>query len=342
MYIVLSILAFSVLIFVHELGHFIMAKLNDVKVEEFSIGFGPRIAGIKIGETDYCIRLLPFGGRVAMLGENGEENADTVTDSARSLNSKHPLRKISIIVAGVFMNYLLAVVIFTGLAFHSGVVLPQVKKVLSDSPAEKVSLKAGDTFIKIDNVKILTSDDVRVALALAKGRAMNVTVKNGDETRNLSITPMKTSEGDYLMGFEFNSIEKPSFLQSFQYGIKETVSIVNQTILGFKTLFSGNANLKTDVGGPVTIIKMSGVAAKAGIANLLFFVALISINLAVLNLLPFPALDGGWTFFILIELITGKKIPSKFMNAVNSIGLMILFGLMVLVTIKDLVFPAGI
>ncbi|WP_238882584.1 RIP metalloprotease RseP [Clostridium sp. YIM B02551] len=342
MYIILAILAFSVLIIVHELGHFIMAKVNGVRVDEFSIGFGPRIIGVKIGETDYCLRILPFGGRVAMLGEEGSDDEAEGVDYSRSLNAKHPLRKISIIIAGVAMNYLLAIIIFLVMALNLGITLPEIKEVIPNSAAEQVGLKQGDKFLKIDDVNILTSDDVTVAVAMSKGSEMKVRVQSGSEIKDLSLTPkLNKDTGSYQIGFYFNGIEKPSFGQSVTYSMKETVSLVKQTFLGFKQIFSGKANLKTDVGGPVTIIKMSGAAAKAGIWNLLFFVALISVNLAVLNLLPFPALDGGWAFFILIELITGKKIPPRFLNAVNSVGLMVLLGLMVLVTIKDIIFPVN-
>ncbi|SHH53431.1 MULTISPECIES: RIP metalloprotease RseP [Clostridium] len=333
MYIVAAILAFSVLIIVHELGHFIMAKVNGVKVEEFSIGFGPRVIGVKVGETDYCLRILPLGGRVAMLGEEEEVN------DKRSLTSKSPLRRISIIVAGVVMNYLLAIVIFITMGMNLGFSTPEVKDIVDNSPAKEVGLKAGDKFTKINDMKILTAEDVSVAVALAKGNPLDVEINRNNETRKFNITPKLTEEGTYQIGFYFGRVDNPSFTQSIKYGANQTVSLVKQTFLGFKMLFSGKANLKTDIGGPVTIVRMSGEAAKAGIWSLLYFTAFISVNLAVFNLLPFPALDGGWAFFILIELITGKKIPDRILNYVNSVALTLLLGIMILVTIKDILFP---
>lgn len=333
MYIILAVLAFSLLIIVHELGHFVMAKVNGVKVEEFSIGFGPRILGIKVGETDYCLRLLPLGGRVAMLGEE-----ESVNDS-RSLTSKHPLRKISIIVAGVVMNYLLAIIIFTSIAMNFGFKLPVVKDLVENSPAQEVGLEPGDKFVKINDMKIISADDISVSLALAKGSELNIGIERNNELREFLVKPKLNEDGSYLIGFYYDTVDNPTFMQSLKYSGTQTVSLVKQTFLGFKMLFSGQANLKTDVGGPITIMRMSGEAAKAGIWNLLYFTAFISVNLAVFNLLPFPALDGGWALFILIELITGKKIPDKMLNFVNSIALTLLLGLMILVTLKDILFP---
>ena len=333
MYMVLAILAFSVLIIVHELGHFIMAKVNGVKVEEFAIGFGPRLIGIKIGETDYCIRLLPLGGRVAMLGEE-----EAVNDS-RSLTSKSPIRRISIIVAGVVMNYLLAIIIFTATSMNFGFNLPVVKDIVEDSPAQEVGLQQGDKFVKINDIKIISADDIAVALALAKGSDLEVQVKRNNELRQYSITPKVNEDGTYLIGFYYDKVENPALMESIKNSGRQTISMVKQTFLGFKMLFSGQANLKTDVGGPITIVRMSGEAAKAGIWTLLYFTAFISVNLAVFNLLPFPALDGGWALFILIEMITGKKIPDKILNYVNSVALTLLLGIMILVTLKDILFP---
>lgn len=333
MYIVLAILAFSVLIIVHELGHFVMAKVNGVKVEEFSIGFGPRVIGVKIGETDYCLRLLPLGGRVAMLGEEEEVN------DKRSLTSKSPLRRISIIVAGVVMNYLLAIGIFIAMAMNLGFSTPVVDKLMDNSPAQKAGLEAGDKIVKVNDMKIVTSDDVTVAVALAKGSELDVQVERNSEIREFKVTPMVDENERYLMGFYQKKVDNPTLTESIKYGANQTVSLVKQTFLGFKMLFSGKANLKTDVGGPVTIVRMSSEAAKAGIWNLLYFTAFISVNLAVFNLLPLPALDGGWALFILIELITGKKIPDRILNYVNSVALTLLLGIMILVTIKDILFP---
>lgn len=333
MYIVLAILAFSLLIVVHELGHFIMAKVNGVKVEEFSIGFGPRLFGVKIGETDYCIRLLPLGGRVAMLGE--EESVE----GSRSLTSKHPLRKISIIVAGVVMNYLLAIIIFTATAMNFGYKLPVIKDLVDGFPAKEVGLEAGDKFKEINDMKIVSADDISVALAMAKGNDLKVKVERKGQLHDFVIKPKQNEEGSYQIGFYFDTVDHPTFIQSVKHSGEQTVSLVKQTFLGFKMLFTGKANLKTDVGGPVTIVRMSGVAAKAGIWNLLYFTAFISVNLAVFNLLPLPALDGGWALFILVELITGKKIPDRILNTINSIAFTLLLGLMLLVTLKDILFP---
>ncbi|MGG5462311.1 RIP metalloprotease RseP [Clostridium sp. B9] len=333
MYIIFALLAFSALILVHELGHFIVAKLNGIYVEEFAIGMGPKLFGIKHGETEYNLRVLPFGGFVKMLGEEEE------SDDSRSLNSKTPIQRILVMGAGAFMNYILALVIFVGLAMSSGFAVNNVASVVPDSPAQEVGIQKGDEFLKIDGHRIYTTDDFRMGLALAKGNPVEVEIKRGNEVLVKTVKPVANESGVYQVGIGYSVNQNPSLLQGIKQGFNETRSLVSQAFIALKTIVTGEANLKTDVGGPVTIIKMSGQAAKAGANTLLWFMAFLSVQLAVFNLLPFPALDGGRIFIELIQMITRKEIPAKYVDAVNTVGFMLLMGLMVLVTIKDIIFP---
>lgn len=333
MYIIFALLAFSALILVHELGHFIVAKLNGIYVEEFAIGMGPKLFGVKVGETEYNLRILPFGGFVKMLGEEDE------SDDSRSLNAKTPIQRILVMGAGAFMNYVLALIIFIGLAMSSGFAENKVASVVPNSPAQKIGIEQGDEFLKIDGNKIHTTDDFRMGLALAKGNPVELEIKRGNDVLTKTVQPILNESGVYQVGIGYGFVEKPTLLQGIKQGFNETRSLVSQSFIALKTIVTGEANLKTDVGGPVTIIKMSGQAAKAGANTLLWFMAFLSVQLAVFNLLPFPALDGGRIFIEIIQMIIRKEIPAKYIEAVNTVGFMLLMGLMVLVTIKDIIFP---
>ncbi|WP_294402230.1 RIP metalloprotease RseP [uncultured Clostridium sp.] len=336
MYIILAILAFGVLIFVHELGHFTLAKINGVRVEEFSIGMGPKIFSKQGKETKYSIGLFPIGGYVSMMGE------EQAVEDERSFSTKSPLRRITIIVAGVCMNYILAICIFTGYINNFGYTNTFANNIKADSPAYEAGLQEGDTFVKVNGLKVFTYDDISAGVLLSKGNPIDVVVNRDGEKKEFTITPAVSEEtGGYAIGVEFTRVTDPGIAKSFTQSFNQTASLVSQTFKGLGMMFTGKANLKTDVGGPVTIIKMSAATAKAGIWPLLYFTAFLSVNLAVFNLLPFPALDGGWTVILLIELITRRKVPNKIVEGLNYVGFMILIGLMVLVTVKDFVFPVN-
>ncbi|EOR27494.1 MULTISPECIES: RIP metalloprotease RseP [Clostridium] len=339
MYIIYALLGFSLLIIVHELGHFTMAKLNKIKVEEFAIGMGPKIFSTQGKETKYSIGLFPIGGYVKMMGEEEE------VQDERSFSSKSPLRRISVIIAGATMNFLFAIIIFTVFLNKFGYSLPTVKNLSENMPAIEAGLQKGDEFLKVNGSKVFSADDLTIGINLAKDKPINFLIERNGEKKEITVVPKLVKESDrerYMIGFEFQRIEKPGIVQSFKQSFKETASVVNQTYKGLKMMITGNVNFKTDVGGPVSIIRMSSEAAKNGIWNLMYFVAFISINLAVFNMLPFPALDGGWTVILLIELITRRKVPDKVVGAMNYVGLMLLFGLMIVVTIKDILFPIQI
>lgn len=333
MYIIFALLAFSLLIVIHELGHFIMAKANGIKVNEFAIGMGPQLFKIQGKETVYSLRLLPIGGYVQM---HGEEEA---IDDERSFSAKSPLRRISVIVAGVIMNMLLALIIFTVFFNKFGFSTNTINTVVPESPAQVAGLQEGDKFLEVNGAKVRTPDDAKVEIILSKGEALDFKIDRNGEEKNFTIAPKADENGEYLIGIAYEKNTNPSILDSAKAAVNQSMSLINQTFKGLKMIITGKANFKTDVGGPVTIIKMSAESAKNGFWNLMYFTAFISVNLAVFNLLPFPALDGGWTIILLIELITGKKVPQKFVETINTVGLMILFGFMIIVTIKDIIFP---
>jgi regulator of sigma E protease len=337
-YIIMAVLGFSLLIIVHELGHFMLAKLNGIKVEEFSIGMGPEVFSRKGNETQYSLRLFPIGGFVKMLGE--EEDID----DERSFSSKSPLRRISVILAGAAMNIILALVLFGIIFSNRGFLIPVISSVLENSPANEAGLKAGDKILKIDGSHVFTASDVTIGIQLSKGDRINLLVNRNGEKKEIIVVPQLVNEDGvelYKIGFYHTVVENPTISQTLNYTVKETISAVGQTYKSLQMMILGQVNFKTDVGGPVTIIKMSGEAAKSGLITLARFLAFISINLAVFNLLPFPALDGGWTVLLLIELITRKKVPEKIVGALNTVGFILLMGLMLVVTLKDIIFPVN-
>jgi regulator of sigma E protease len=316
-----------------------MAKVNGIKVEEFAIGMGPKILSTQGKETKYSIGLFPIGGYVKMMGEEEE------VQDERSFSSKSPIRRISVIIAGATMNFLFAIIIFTVFLNKFGYSLPKVNSLIENMPAVEAGLQEGDKFLKVNGSRVFSADDLTIGISLAKDNPINFLVERNGEKKEVTVTPKLTEENGrerYMIGFGFERIDNPGIVQSFKQSFKETLSVISQTYKSLKMMIMGEVNFKTDVGGPVSIIRMSSEAAKNGIWNLMYFIAFISINLAVFNMLPFPALDGGWTVILLIELITRRKVPDKVVGAMNYVGIMLLFGLMIIVTIKDILFPIQI
>lgn len=331
--IIAAIFAFGILILIHELGHFILAKLNDVKVEEFAIGMGPKLLGINGKETQYSIRVLPIGGYVKMLGD------ETKSNDPRAFNNKSSARRLSIVVAGPLMNLVLAVVLFFAVGMTKGILLPKISAVVKNSPAQKSGIKVGDTITKINNSHIGTWEDVSLYVAFNKGDRIKVTVKNNNAVKNLIIVPeYDKKEGRYLIGIAPEIVQKPSILQGTSYGANETVTMIKSAYLSLKMIFQGKASVK-DVSGPVSIIKVTGAAANAGFMTLINFIAFLSAQLGVLNLLPIPALDGGYVFLFIFQIITGKKVDDDKIGIINTISFALLMLLMVVVTIKDIMYP---
>jgi RIP metalloprotease RseP len=333
-YILLVILAFSVLVISHELGHFALAKLNDVKVEEFSLGMGPKIFGIKGKETEYMVKALPIGGYVKMLGEGEEEKSN----DPRAFSNKSPLRKLSIIAAGPLMNLALAIIIFAVIGASKGVILPEVAGLRSGSPAEN-HLKIGDKIIEINGQKIITWNEVSSEIFTNGKNEVSIKVERGMETKAYKLMPILNPETDsYIIGVAPKAVEAPSIGLSISQGFKETYSFMRQTVEAFRDLFV-KKDAVDNIGGPLTIGRVTVAAAKRGIWDLLFLVALISVQLAIFNIIPFPALDGGWILLFLFEIITRKKIDEKKVAVVNYVGITILMLIMLLVFLKDIFDP---
>ena len=332
---ILAILAIGVLILVHELGHFIMAKINKVKVISFSIGMGPKILTYKGKETEYCLSLLPVGGYVEMLGAIEE------TDEEGSLSSKSPFRRITVMLAGVVMNFILAIVIFTAIMCHFGYTDTSINKITEDGPLIETQIQAGDVIEKVNGSGIITFTDLSIEMSKANGDEITVDYSRNGEDYQTTVKPKYLEdEKRYIIGATFDFVEEPTLLQGFKQSFKQSGTLITQTLKTLSKLVTGQGNFKTDLGGPVTVINLSAGAAEAGIWELMNLVGMLSISLAVFNALPFPVLDGGWTVLYLIEIITRRKVPKRVVEVINGAGWVLLMGLMVIVTIKDIIFPS--
>lgn len=333
---VLAILALGILIIVHELGHFIMAKINKVKVNEFSIGMGPKIFTYEGKETKYSLSLFPVGGYVEMLGAQEDVEDD------KSFSSKSPLRRISIIIAGVFMNFILAICIFTAVICHGGYVETNISEVSVGSPLAEAGVKNGSIIKEINGQNIYTYYDISLNEDITRGKDLTIKYEYKGQVKETKITPeYLEDEKRYIMGATFEVNKAPSLIEGVKQSFKQTATLVTQTVKTLKNLVIGKGNFKTDIGGPVSVVKLSADAAQSGMWDLVNLVGLMSISLAVFNLIPIPALDGGWTILLLIELITRRKLPDKVIGVLNGVFFILLMVLMVAVTIKDILFPVS-
>lgn len=344
--IIFAILMFSLLIFIHEFGHFIAAKLSGVQVNEFSMFMGPAIAKWQRGETQYSIRCIPIGGYCAMEGENED------TDNPRSFQKAAWWKRLIILVAGSAMNFLAGFLIFTVL-FLPGkeIVQPQIAG-FTDCCIfnHEQGLQEGDIVLKLDGEKVYVNGDISIILGLNQTVEHDVTVlRNGEklhfENLTMAHTHIDEDGEEYLhYGFAYGEVVQANFVQKLHYVWKVTVDNVRNVRLSLQMLFSGKASVK-DVAGPVGIVDMmTDVAAEsdtAGIAllNLLSFGGMIAVNLAVMNLLPIPALDGGRVVGLLlttaIEAITRKKLNPKYESYIHGAGMVLLLILMALIMFKD-------
>ncbi|MBI5138768.1 MAG: site-2 protease family protein [Candidatus Vogelbacteria bacterium] len=367
MSIIIFILILIVLILAHEFGHFIVAKAFGIRVDEFGIGFPPKIWGKKFGETEYTVNWIPFGGFVKIFGEDIEDEEvlaqkKSISEGVKSRNFyfKPALVKGAVMFAGVFFNFLLAWVLFS-IGYMSGLPVPvdqlQVGQVAQnvkltivgvapDSVALRAGIKAGDTISAVskgnEHATLLTPDSVRDFIAKNRGQELKFLITSSFEQKVVSVTPeFDTSLGRPIVGISMDTIGtlQLGFFEAVYEGGRMSLYVLKATALGFynliKNAIMGAGNF-ADVSGPIGIVKIVGDAAKFGFTYLLGLTAVISINLTVLNLLPVPALDGGRILFLIIEKIKRSPIKVRTANLVNTIGFYALILLMLVVTINDI------
>ncbi len=340
-----AILLLGVTIFIHELGHFLFAKLLKVRVQKFSLGFGPKIIGKQYGDTEYLISAIPFGGYVKMLGET-PENELTEEEKPFAFNFQSLWKRFAIIFAGPFFNIVFAAIIFF-FSFLNGlpVLLPEIGAVMLNTPAQNAGLIKGDRIIEIDGKTLSQWDEMTDIIRSSPGKPLNLKIMRGDKTLQMSVTPEKKKIKNLfgeekeagLIGIQpsGNTIVKTeSVSEAFRDSIVRTVEISELTVVSIVKLVQRVIPMDT-VGGPIMIVQMAGEQASRGALNFFIFMAIININLGIVNLFPIPILDGGHILFIGIEAVRKKPLSEKFISISQKVGLAILLTLMVVVIYND-------
>lgn len=338
------ILILGIIVFIHELGHFIWAKKSGVYCYEFSLGFGPKLFSFnrKNDETKYCLRLIPVGGYVSMAGEEADD--DKAVPKDKKLYNKPWYKKLIIVVAGVFNNFILGFVVLFIMALCYGAVSTKsaIGIVSKDSSAQKSGLKVGDVITNINGKNVRTWDDVTIRLVLSNGnKYQTFTVISNKEKKVIKVKPKKITDKDGKVSYSYGigSSQKVlhGFVNSLKYASSKFNSMYKSMIVTIGALFNGKIGINA-LSGPVGIYSIVGQESKtAGLQGLLYLLAYLSINVGFINLLPFPAFDGYRALTIVIEAITRKKVNQKVDSIVNQIGLFILFALMIFITIKDVI-----
>ncbi len=341
------VIVLGVLIFFHESGHFLIARLFGVGVEKFSLGFGPRLIGKKIGITDYRISAIPLGGYVKMIGEEPDAKIDAA-DIPLSFTHKHVAKRMLIVAAGPVFNILLAVIIFLGIFLFAGMLVlkPSVGEVKPGSPAFAAGLKKGDLITAINGSAISSWDEMAEIINSSRGGVIRVALQRQESTLELDIAPERVTTQNifgeniqrYIVGITASgeSFSKElNLFQAFSESLVQTYRVTELMVVIIAKLIKGDISTDT-LGGPIMIAQMAGDSAKAGVGSLISFIALISINLAIINLLPIPVLDGGHLLFFLIEAIKGRPVSIKVREVAQQIGLFLLILLMILVFYNDI------
>ena len=353
-----------VLVLVHEFGHFFTAKKFGIRVDEFGFGFPPKLFGKKYGETEYSLNLLPLGGFVKIFGENPDDENTNGPDSSRSFVNKPRWQQAIVLFAGVFANFILAWFLFS-FGFMSGLptsvgsetkgyelqnVYTVIVSVAPDSPAFLAGLKSGDKIISIKNdqssTTFISAETVKSFIVSSPEKEIEIGYIRGKNDNNINLIKVKPTYKeagkDPIIGINMDQIgtAKLPVLLAFKEGMKLTLYVTKGTAMGlFGLIYDGirGQGSLASVTGPVGLVGIVGEAYDFGFSYLMSFTALISVNLAIINLFPFPALDGGRLFFLLIEKIKGSRINPKVFNIANMIGFGILILLMVFVTYHDIV-----
>ena len=349
------LLILGLIIFIHEFGHFIFAKKAGIHVYEFSLGFGPKLFSFhrKNDETEYMVKLIPLGGYVALAGETYEEEEpdkkddkkdkkedkkeEIVVPEDKKLYNKSFLRQFSVMVAGVFNNFLLGLLLLfiMGLCYGSEFSTNELEGLKEGYPLYELGARDGDKIVSINGHKTNDMDDIQTRIAIAGGKAtIDVTISKNGKEENYKVKPAYDKENDhYYYGISTKVHKETGVLSAIKYAFVKFVSIFKQLIIIIICLFTGQLGINS-LSGPVGIYQVVGMA-KSSMYSLLWLTAYLSINVGFMNILPFPAFDGGRAFLLIIEKITKKKVPLKVETIINNIGFILLMGLMVYITIKD-------
>ena len=352
--IVSIIILLSVLIFVHELGHFLVAKYFNVKVLKFSLGFGPRLLWKKWGETEYRLSLVPLGGYVNLLGQSDEEEIPE-GEEHRSFANQSVLRRMAIVVAGPLFNFLWAIIVLTVIYMYGVPALAaKVGRVMENSPAFSAGLAENDIITRVNKQTVKTWDDMSKAIETSAGAPLRIEFKREGTLYSTTITPVVAKGRNifgeeidrYVIGVEMSKDFEEVTVRAYPpmalwKAVKNTAYFSWVTVKGIGKMIVGAISARDNLGGPIAIFQLTGQAAGSGAISFLYLMALISISLAIINLFPIPILDGGHLLFFTIELCKGSPVPVKWQEYSYKAGLAILIILMIFVFWNDIdrIFP---
>lgn len=340
--IVIGVLLFGFVVFFHELGHFLMAKLSGIRVNEFAVGMGPKLFGFKRGETEYALRLLPIGGFCAMEGED-EESSDE-----GAFGNKPVWRRILVIVAGGLFNIILGfVMMLLILAPQETFATTTFSRFTENSATEAAGARVGDRIVEVDGYAVYTDRDLSFSMAMADPKAVHMTVERDGQRVELDEFAMNTQtmeDGTEVPNLDFYVLpESRTVMGVLRRAGADTFSVARMVIESLKGILTGRFGLN-EVAGPVGTAQAISQAAGAGlsqgfgkaVSNIVYMMIMITVNLGIVNLLPIPALDGGRLLFLIWEGVTRRPVPAKYEGYVHAAGFMLLIGLMVLVTFHDI------
>lgn len=342
------IVVLGVLIFFHELGHFLMARFFGIGVSTFSLGFGPRLLARSFGKTEYRLSAIPLGGYVSLVGESDDEELPEKFTPGESFAKRPPWQRILVVAAGPVFNFILAWFIFWGIFWVQGQteIIAEIGQVTEDSPAQEAGLAPEDRIIAVNDTEITYWDDMVAAIRKSNGETLDLKIQRNSDTLNLSIKPematRKTIFGEEIQApqvgiiasGETRSIEL-NFFSAAGEGAGQTWMLMKLTVQGIVKLIERIIPLD-NIGGPIMIAQLVSEQTQEGLVNLLALTALISINLGLINLLPIPVLDGGHIIFYTAEMITGKPLNERARQIATKIGLALLLALMSLAIFNDL------
>jgi regulator of sigma E protease len=350
-----TIFVLGVLVFVHETGHFLSAKLFRIRVDRFSLGLPPRMIGKKIGETDYCLSWIPFGGYVKIAGmvdESLDKKQFAEKPEPWEFRSKPWIQRVIVVAAGSIMNIVLAFFIFTIATLHHGIdeVSPDsvVGDVMEGKPAQLAGIQPGDRIVRIDGQSVDTWEAMAGIIHKIPGKTVRIEWLRNDSLFSANVTPQKEQvpgEGEMeevgLIGIVPSfTIRRAGLFEAVSHGAQITYYLSKLVMVSFWKLVRGKESMKS-LAGPVLIAKMAGESARSGIETLITFLALLSLNIGILNLFPIPVLDGGHLVFLAIEGIIRREVPIKVKLVVQQVGMVLILGLMIFVIYNDIlkIFP---
>ncbi len=355
MSVIITLIIFTLIVVIHEWGHFIAAKKCNVFVEEFAVGMGPKLFGVQRGDTLYSVRLLPIGGFCRM-ADDEIEGSDKI-----GFNQASVFKRILIAVAGPVMNFVLALIVLTFMAMSTGISTNRVAGTIEGYPAESAGLQPGDRIVAINGKAVNIRSDLDFYLSEHPGEALNLTVKRSGEKINATIIPKLNEEGKYLIGIktqykapvinlglydlsDIGNITRAGFFECVADGFWNMIFLVKVTVLGVVRMLTLNVSLN-EISGPIGVTTVVGDAYQSTITDgaiytvltMLNLSALLSANLGVINLVPIPALDGGRIFVYLIEIVRRKQLPPEKEGIINLIGFALVMGFGIFIAINDVI-----